>query len=124
MDSTKKEKKDKTNSSDEDIPTTNRRMRTVMSSHQSKVLQEYFEQTPFPSTELREELSRTLKMRPRTIQIWFQNQRQKKKNKKEYYPHYTKEYMDDYRRLNILASVAASLYFKKQEDDKNKKSHC
>ncbi|KAK9389094.1 hypothetical protein V1515DRAFT_335212 [Lipomyces mesembrius] len=39
-------------------------------------LNEVFQQTFFPSTEQRLELSRELGMTPRTVQIWFQNRRQ------------------------------------------------
>jgi hypothetical protein len=39
-------------------------------------------QTAFPSTEMRRRLAAALSMSPRTVQIWFQNQRQKEKNKK------------------------------------------
>jgi hypothetical protein len=123
MDNNKKKNKEKSNSSEEDVPTTTRRVRTVMSTYQSKVLFDYFAQNPFPSTELREELSRTLKMRPRTIQIWFQNQRQKSKNKREYYPQYSDAYSDEYRQLNVLATVAAGILIEKQKEEKNRKSH-
>jgi hypothetical protein len=40
------------------------------------VLNRVFEQTFFPSTELRMELGKQLGMSPRTVQIWFQNKRQ------------------------------------------------
>jgi hypothetical protein len=40
------------------------------------VLNRVFEQTFFPSTELRMELGMQLGMSPRTVQIWFQNKRQ------------------------------------------------
>ncbi|KAK9322532.1 hypothetical protein V1517DRAFT_133164 [Lipomyces orientalis] len=44
--------------------------------HQVNRLNEVFQQTFFPSTEQRLELSRELGMTPRTVQIWFQNRRQ------------------------------------------------
>ncbi|CEP11144.1 hypothetical protein [Parasitella parasitica] len=46
------------------------------SPHQLSVLNRVFEQTFFPSTELRMELGKQLGMSPRTVQIWFQNKRQ------------------------------------------------
>lgn len=54
-----------------------KRCRTVMTPSQSRVLKKVLEQTSFPSTELRESLAKMLGMKPRTVQIWFQNQRQK-----------------------------------------------
>ena len=44
--------------------------------YQLDVLNQVFEQTFFPSTELRAELGKQLGMSPRTVQIWFQNKRQ------------------------------------------------
>ncbi|KAI9468229.1 MAG: hypothetical protein EXX96DRAFT_109380 [Benjaminiella poitrasii] len=46
------------------------------STSQLNVLNKVFEQTFFPSTELRIELGKQLGMSPRTVQIWFQNKRQ------------------------------------------------
>ncbi|CAO3647523.1 unnamed protein product [Mucor hiemalis] len=43
---------------------------------QLSVLNRVFQQTFFPSTELRMELGKQLGMSPRTVQIWFQNKRQ------------------------------------------------
>lgn len=43
---------------------------------QTQTLQNVFARTAFPSTALREALARSLGMRPRTVQIWFQNKRQ------------------------------------------------
>ena len=54
-----------------------KRCRTVMTSSQCRVLNKVLEQTAFPSTEIRENLAKILGMKPRTVQIWFQNQRQK-----------------------------------------------
>lgn len=76
-----------------------RRSRTVMSAVQNRTLMEHFETNQFPSTEAREELSRVLGMKPRTIQIWFQNQRQKAKARDARHP-------DRLGRLHLLASAA------------------
>lgn len=45
-------------------------------SYQLQVLNKVFEQTFFPSTQLRADLGQQLGMSPRTVQIWFQNRRQ------------------------------------------------
>jgi hypothetical protein len=65
---------------------------------QLAVLNRVFQQTYFPSTELRIDLGKQLGMSPRTVQIWFQNKRQSIRMKKVgsqqnqntasyYYPH-------------------------------------
>lgn len=54
-----------------------KRCRTIMTPYQSRVLRRVLDHTAFPSTEVREQLARMLGMKPRTVQIWFQNQRQK-----------------------------------------------
>ncbi|KAF7728140.1 hypothetical protein EC973_006655 [Apophysomyces ossiformis] len=43
---------------------------------QLEVLNQVFDRTFFPSTQMRAELGRKLGMSPRTVQIWFQNKRQ------------------------------------------------
>lgn len=58
-----------------------KRSRTIMTVGQNRTLMQYFEVNRFPSAEVREELSKILNMKPRTIQIWFQNQRQKTRNR-------------------------------------------
>ena len=45
-------------------------------SQQVNKLNEVFEQTFFPSSEVRLNLAMELGMTPRTVQIWFQNKRQ------------------------------------------------
>lgn len=57
-----------------------KRIRTVMTPAQSDSLRRYFQINPFPSSEARASISSSLGMRPRTVQIWFQNQRQKMKH--------------------------------------------
>lgn len=56
-----------------------KRTRTVMTSSQHKLLMEVFDTEQFPATDIREDLARRLRLPPRTLQIWFQNQRQKTK---------------------------------------------
>lgn len=58
-----------------------KRSRTIMSANQSRILRKVLETTSFPSTELRENLAKILGMKTRTVQIWFQNQRQKAKQR-------------------------------------------
>lgn len=43
---------------------------------QLEILKRTFKQTPFPDSELRRRLAKELGMTPRSVQIWFQNQRQ------------------------------------------------
>lgn len=54
-----------------------KRTRTTITSSQLQVLYNVLQHTAFPSRLAREDLSRLLKLDQRTIQIWFQNQRQK-----------------------------------------------
>ncbi|KRH93364.1 putative Homeodomain-like, Homeodomain-related, Homeobox protein [Pseudoloma neurophilia] len=77
-----------------------KRNRTIMTDRQSYVLKKYFCKNPFPNTSTREELGRLLHMRPRTVQIWFQNMRQKNKsNIKEFYHEKTNN--DGVRNINL-----------------------
>lgn len=46
------------------------------SPYQMAVLRQHFLKDPFPSTETRQMLASKLGMTPRSVQIWFQNQRQ------------------------------------------------
>jgi len=57
-----------------------KRVRTVMTPIQSEALKKYFKINAFPSSEERAAISERLEMKPRTVQIWFQNQRQKVKH--------------------------------------------
>ncbi|EPR79356.1 Homeodomain protein [Spraguea lophii 42_110] len=79
-----------------------KRNRTIMSSKQIRILNKYFNINSFPSTAVREELGKILDMKPRTVQVWFQNQRQKKKFKDEYV-NMKEEKMEP---LKILAELA------------------
>ncbi|ELA41836.1 uncharacterized protein VICG_01188, partial [Vittaforma corneae ATCC 50505] len=56
-----------------------KRKRTVLTARQHKILLKSFEGCAFPDAEQRLVLGRILSMSPRTVQIWFQNQRQKVK---------------------------------------------
>lgn len=57
-----------------------KRKRTVLSAKQHKILLKSFQECAFPDAEKREELGKSLNMSSRTVQIWFQNQRQKMKS--------------------------------------------
>ncbi|KAI9318200.1 Homeodomain-like protein, partial [Dichotomocladium elegans] len=61
-------------------PTSRSRKRTRATPEQLAVLEKTFSTTPTPSSRLREQLSRDLRMPERSIQIWFQNRRAKVKN--------------------------------------------
>lgn len=60
---------------------TKKRQRTILSVEQTKFLQNYFFHNTFPSKDERDEVAKKLGMPQRTIQIWFQNMRQKVKNR-------------------------------------------
>lgn len=57
-----------------------KRKRTVLTAKQHKILNKFFEECAFPDSEQRLSLGKALNMTPRTVQIWFQNQRQKIRN--------------------------------------------
>ncbi|KAL7349449.1 homeobox protein HD-3 [Encephalitozoon intestinalis] len=84
--------------------------RTRMSPGQVEILVDSFKENPFPSTSTREELSKTLGTSPRTVQIWFQNQRQKVRNqtrapeKRDVFKEYV--HYEHLRKLCILAYAA------------------
>lgn len=92
-----------------------KRNRTVMSPSQSKVLKNYFLRNMFPSTEAREELAKMLGMKPRTIQIWFQNMRQKNKNRLVCVDYYDDDWADC-KGLHALAEIASNLLEKSNKD--------
>ncbi|KAM0686583.1 hypothetical protein COBT_002191 [Conglomerata obtusa] len=60
-----------------------RRIRTVMTPVQQRLLRKHYEDDAFPSSEMREEIADSLSMTTRSVQIWFQNQRQKEKQEKK-----------------------------------------
>lgn len=60
--------------------TLKKRKRTVLTAKQHQILVRAFEDCPFPDGEQRSVLGKSLNMSSRTVQIWFQNQRQKTKN--------------------------------------------
>lgn len=113
-----------------------KRKRTVLTARQQKVLTKSFGDCPFPDAEQRYTLGKLLNMTPRTVQIWFQNQRQKVKNhthssrssqsSDESIEHSRKQ--PTAKSLNTLAHVACIEYDRKfgtsDENDNNVKKHC
>ncbi|ELQ75905.1 putative Homeodomain-like, Homeodomain-related, Homeobox protein [Trachipleistophora hominis] len=88
---------------------TKKRNRTVMTGAQAKILKNYFQKNMFPSTEAREELAKILGMRPRTIQIWFQNQRQKTKSRYGFDRQHHEDDAVECKGLHALAEIASGL---------------
>ena len=60
-------------------PAKPRRTRQSFSWRQVAVLEQVFEQDPMPPQLLRVQLAERLGVQPRTVQVWFQNRRQKQK---------------------------------------------
>ncbi|RVD92034.1 zinc finger domain-containing protein [Tubulinosema ratisbonensis] len=101
-----------------------KRTRTIMTPTQNELLMRFFMIDPFPPTEIREDLARNLRIKPRTVQIWFQNQRQKAKQRGEdmsgIEPWSQQQFIDysipntQYKksRLDILADIAYEEYCK------------
>lgn len=96
-----------------------KRTRTIMSPSQNDLLMRFFAVNPFPTTDVRKELAKSLHITPRTVQIWFQNQRQKAKHRSEYgmhsgiYPLYTNFSIPNHEPTNslkVLADVAYDEY--------------
>lgn len=59
-----------------------RRQRTTFTKEQLEALQDAFKKTHYPEADLRELLSRSTKLSPSRIQVWFQNQRAKDKKRR------------------------------------------
>lgn len=58
-----------------------KRVRTLLTLEQSRVLHELLQQTCFPSTKVREDVAAQLGLSPRKVQVFFQNKRQKQRKK-------------------------------------------
>ena len=54
--------------------------RWVLTPEDTDLLESVFQATPFPSRQVHQELSGRLQVRPRQVQSWFQNKRQRVKN--------------------------------------------
>ncbi|KAI0354520.1 homeobox-domain-containing protein [Trametes cingulata] len=64
-------------SAPEGPPPKKKRTRTLTTPHQAAVLHALLAQSRFPTTQMREEVGRSIGLSARKVQIWFQNQRQK-----------------------------------------------
>ncbi|KAM5545570.1 hypothetical protein V8D89_000769 [Ganoderma adspersum] len=64
-------------SAPEGAPPKKKRTRTLTTPHQAAVLHALLAQSRFPTTQMREEVGRSIGLSARKVQIWFQNQRQK-----------------------------------------------
>lgn len=60
---------------------TRKRVRQILTSEQSSILNAILAKTHFPSTSVREAAARQLGVSPRKVQVWFQNVRQKEKKR-------------------------------------------
>ena len=69
------------NSDQEEIQGGLKPKRKRASPHQLAVLKQHFSKDPFPTTSTRQGLASKLNMTPRSVQIWFQNERQHTKAK-------------------------------------------
>lgn len=112
-----------------------KRKRTILTAKQHMTLNKFFKECAFPDLEQRINLGKTLNMTPRTVQIWFQNQRQKIRSSSDQSSHMNsdedntpkssispKEPRVQAKSLDALASAACIEYYKKfgSSDQKEK----
>ena len=57
----------------------NKRIRNMFNTKQIEILEKVFEQTHYPDSTMREQLSKSLNLSAGRIQVWFQNRRAKYK---------------------------------------------
>ncbi|KAK8751097.1 hypothetical protein OTU49_013006, partial [Cherax quadricarinatus] len=62
---------------------TNKRPRTTISARQLEQLKQAYKESPKPARHVREQLSQTLGLDMRVVQVWFQNRRAKEKRLKK-----------------------------------------
>jgi len=60
--------------------------RWVLNPEDAELLDQIFQATPFPSRQVRLQLASRLQVRPRQVQVWFQNKRQRVKSRGETVP--------------------------------------
>lgn len=100
-----------------------KRKRTVLTAKQHKMLSRSFEDCAFPDAEQRLSLGKLLNMTPRTVQIWFQNQRQKVKNnspddRSNESSEETLESVEDIRKNDMVKSLEALAHLASMEYDR------
>jgi len=61
--------------------------RWVIDGADVELLEQMFEHNPFPGRQVRQELALRLQVRPRQVQVWFQNKRQKLRSQGKVIPH-------------------------------------
>lgn len=59
------------------LPDPPRNRRTIFTNEQVQVLTRIFDVNPVPSAHMRTTIARSLSMNPRSVQVWFQNRRQR-----------------------------------------------
>ena len=69
-----------------DLGTDGHRYRWVLNPEDIDLLEQVFEASPFPSRQVRMQLASHLQVRPRQVQVWFQNKRQRVKSRGESVP--------------------------------------
>lgn len=89
-----------------------KRQRTTLSNKQTAFLKTYFYHNTFPTKQERDMVARKIDVSSRTVQIWFQNMRQKVKNKCPETE--TKEDFNKFCDLQLLAETAAEILERKK----------
>lgn len=85
------------------------RAKTILNNDQKNLLLLSFKKNMFPSSFEREILATKLSLKPRTVQIWFQNQRQKFKSYQNYVDEKFEKEQEKFKNLNLLANVLLDL---------------
>ncbi|KAM0675739.1 hypothetical protein GVAV_000514 [Gurleya vavrai] len=100
-----------------------KRNRTILTPMQLRLLNKHYESDAFPNTDAREMIAHSLAMTQRSVQIWFQNHRQKEKQERKLVlmaskRKYGEGRNDGWDALDMLAR-AAEMVEKEQLRDKN-----
>lgn len=90
--------------------------RTILTIEQTRYLHNFFYFNSFPTREERMVIAKKLYVPPRTIQIWFQNMRQKVKNK--CFKNVKKDQLSKFDALNTLAEKATRILEMKEFEKK------
>lgn len=98
-----------------------RRKRTTMTSEQHAVLRKAFVKNIFPDIKKRQELGEICNLCPKTVQIWFQNQRQRAKSMEDNFVKYiyrnSKHVNNNLFMLEVLCQVASYEYDARKDTD-------